>query len=429
MTDWTERSMVDRGSRSVEGVRAIRGSVLVPGDKSVSHRALILGALAKGVTRVSNLSEGDDVWRTTAAMRALGVPLERSGTSAVITGTGNELQEPVLPLDLGNSGTAMRLLTGVVSGRPFLTVLFGDRSLSSRPMDRVLTPLRTMGAELIARRDNFAPVVSMPSRVHGISYPLPVPSAQVKSAVLLAGRQARETTTVVESTRTRTHTEDMLAEFGANVTVSGTEISVEPGPLRGVDMQVPGDPSQAAFWMVAAAILGDSHIELPNVGRWPERTRFVDVLRRMGASITDTGDGYQVVYSGRLAATSVAAHEVPSLVDELPVLAVAAAAADGQSSFLGVGELRHKESDRLSGIVGLVESLGARCAVRGDDVFIDGVPEFTPFRSHSAGDHRMAMSAAVAALNASGTSTVDDVTCIDTSYPMFFNHFEQVVQP
>ncbi len=391
----------------------------------------MLGAIASGTTRIRNLSSGADVCSTARSLRGLGVTISQSPDTVTVTGTSDSFTEPDAPLDLGNAGTGIRLMCGLVAGRPMLCVLTGDASLRSRPMARVLDPLTAMGARFASRRGGLAPLVSMPAPLSGITYRPPVASAQVKSAILLAGLRAQTPTTVTEPVQTRPHTEEMLAEFGARVEVrdgtgtgTGSAVTVWPSLLTGTDVDVPGDPSQAAFWIVAACILPDSDLYLPNVERSPSRTGFIPVLRRMGADLTVDADGITVRHTGRLQSTRVDAKEVPALIDELPVLAVAAASANGESMFQGVGELVHKESDRLAGIVELVSALGATATTDDQTLTIRGTEQFRAIEFKSRGDHRMAMSAAIGALAAPGESLIHDVACVDTSYPGFFTDLE-----
>ncbi|MGH9090621.1 MAG: 3-phosphoshikimate 1-carboxyvinyltransferase, partial [Acidimicrobiales bacterium] len=342
--------------------------------------------------------------------------------------TGGALRPAAGALDCGNSGTGMRLLAGVVAGLEGRSVLVGDDSLSARPMDRIAEPLRAMGAGVEGRGPRCLPPLAVTGgALQGIEWQPPVASAQVKSAVLLAGLAAKGETVVREPVATRAHTEELLAEAGADVTVSregaGRVVRLRPSVLRPLDVDVPGDPSQAAFWVVAACIVPGSEVTVARVYHGPERSGFVDVLRRMGADVAVVpGEGAVdlVARAGPLHGTEVMAAEIPSL-DEVPALAVAAAAAEGTTWFRGMGELRVKESDRLAAVAGLVGALGAGSEVAGDDLCVRGVgPDrrLAAARTDSGGDHRMAMAAAVAAL-AAGEGEIDGFGCVATSYPRF----------
>lgn len=413
----SEHSMDDQ-RRTVRGGRAVSGEIHVPGDKSISHRALMLAAIAEGKSIIRNLSSGEDVASTRQSLQGLGVRMEERDRALVVRGT--ELIEADEPLYLGNAGTAMRLMSGLLAGRPFLSILTGDASLRRRPMSRVLDPLSQMGAQLAARQRGLAPLVCLPSGLTGITYAVPMASAQVKSAVLLAGLRARGSTTVIESAPTRPHTEEMLSQFGAKIAIEDRKVTVWPSQLSAMDVDVPGDPSQAAFWVVAAAILPGSSVVLPSVEMSATRTGFLRVLERMGAAVRVENHDLIATYRQRLTPTTIHADEVPSLVDEVPILAVAAASAAGTSVFSDLGELVHKESNRLQAIHDMVNTIGAKCAIEGDRLVITGVERFREFEFDSRGDHRMAMSAAVAGLLGNGTSTVTDVACVATSYPGFF---------
>ena len=430
------RSTDDEPLFTVEGGRPVVGRIRVPGDKSVSHRALILGALAPGESVVRGLSDGDDVARTAGALRALGADLDdtRDSGAVVISGGPGTLQEASAPLDVGNSGTTMRLLAGVVAGRPWTTVLTGDASLSTRPMDRVAVPLRLMGAEVEGRTERCLPPLTIRGGpLHGIDYTTPVASAQVKSCLLLAGLDAEGATVVREPVLTRLHTEELLARCGAHIAEetdgSGAHVvRLSPSELAPFEVDVPGDPSQAAFWVVAACVVPGSEVTVQRVYVGRGRRGYLDVLSRMGARIDEvptTGPGDLaatadiVARFGTLQATEVDASEITGL-DEVPVLAVAAACAAGDTRFRAVGELRVKESDRLAGVVDLVRAFGARADVDGDDLVVRGAGRLTPGVVDARGDHRMAMAAAVAGLAAGSDPTrISGWAAVATSYPRF----------
>jgi 3-phosphoshikimate 1-carboxyvinyltransferase len=404
----------------------LAGVVRTPGDKSISHRVLLLGAMAEGTSVIRGLSDGDDVARTLAAVEALGAKVTRDADAVRVA--GGHLHAAAGEIDCGNSGTGMRLLAGVVAGLDGRTVLVGDESLSSRPMDRVAVPLGAMGAVVEGRGERCLPPVAVQGgSLTGIDWSSPVASAQVKSAVLLAGLSATGETVVREGVPTRAHTEELLVQAGADLRVeadgAGRVIRLRPSTLRPLDIDVPGDPSQAAFWVVAACLVPGSEVTVAHVYAGPERIGFVGVLRRMGAQVDVVGEGEAadlVARSGPLHGTDVDAAEIPSL-DEVPILAVAAAAAEGTTRFRDVGELRVKETDRLVAVADLVRALGAQAEIDGDDLVVTGVGD--PRRlheatTHSRGDHRMAMAAAVAAL-AAGDGDAEGFGAVATSYPGF----------
>ena len=418
--------------------RPLAGRIRVPGDKSISHRALILGALAVGSTRISGLLEGEDVLKTATAMRSLGARVERVGDGAWrVDGVGVAgFAEPATPLDFGNSGTGCRLVLGAVAGCPIATTFDGDASLRKRPMRRVLDPLALMGA----RATNAAEGGRLPIRLVGARDPLPilyrtpVPSAQIKSAVLLAGLAAPGTTIVIETQASRDHTELMLAHFGAEVRsepegAHGRKISLTGQPeLVPSTVAVPADPSSAAFPMVAALLVPDSDIFLPDVMTNPLRTGLIATLRQMGASISqeelrdDGGEGmagFRVRHSP-LRGIEVPPERAPAMIDEYPILAVAAAFADGTTVMRGLKELRVKESDRLAATAAMLRVNGIDVEISGDDMAVRG-------RGHTPGgglvathmDHRIAMAALVLGLAADQPVTVDDASFISTSFPGF----------
>ena len=419
----------------VNAGRAFQGSVALPGDKSISHRALLLAALAEGTSTIAGLSDGDDVRRTLEAVRALGAEVEEGDEATVVQGGRSRLHSPNGPIDLGNSGTGMRLLLGVVAGLPVTANLTGDASLRSRPMDRVAEPLGRMGAHLSGQGSRCLPPVAITGgKLHGIEYTPPMASAQVKSAVLLAGLSAEGDTVVHEPVPTRAHTEEMLAQMGADITVSnsssGRTIRIGRSDLSPTTVSVPGDPSQAAYWVVAGVVVPGSVVTVVDIHLGAERTGFLDVLRRMGANVTVdeqvAGHGSITSRTTSLTGTVIHAEEIPSL-DEVPILAVAAALATGQSRFTDVGELRVKESDRLSGTVDLVTAFGGTAWTEGDDLVISGGEGLQPGFVDARGDHRMAMAAAIAG---AACPSLTDVTTIigwetvKTSYPRFHQDFE-----
>jgi 3-phosphoshikimate 1-carboxyvinyltransferase len=430
----------------VPGGTACQGSVRTPGEKSISHRSVLVAALAEGTSVVRGLSDGADVACTLGAVEAMGVEVERTpGGDVVLHGGRSRLHAPTGPIDCGNSGTSMRLLAGMVAGFGWETELVGDPSLSLRPMDRVAEPLELMGATVEGSGDRRLP----PLRIRGgdlvgIDWTSRVASAQVKSAILLAGLSATGPTTVREAVTTRTHTEEMLVDAGADLTVEpwgeGRVVTVRPSTLRPVDRQVPGDPSAAAFFVVAGCVVPQSVVDVRGVYSGPARLGFATVLRRMGGQVVFTFDDDNAAsghttsitaQAGPLRGTDVAAAEIPSL-DEVPALAVAAAVAEGVTVFHDVGELRVKEVDRLAAVIDLVRAFGGQADASGDDLRITGVgPEGrlhgAPFDSR--GDHRMAMAAAVAALAAGPgeRSLITGFDATETSYPAFAEDLRSLI--
>ena len=407
--------------------RALRGEVVLPGDKSISHRALILGAIADGVSRATGLSEGADVGSTASCLRSLGIEIE----GGRIAGQGMRgLHAAAGPLDCGNSGTTMRLLAGLLCAQPFQTELTGDESLSRRPMDRVVAPLREMGA-----RASWPPLrVGGGDALHGTEYRAPVASAQVKSAVLLAGLYAEGTTTVVEQVTTRDHTERMLRAMGANVTVRDGRASVtRTERLDPIEIEVPRDLSAASFWLVAAGLVPGSHVRMPRVGLNPTRTGFLELLRRAGFAISVSSD--REAAGERLGTIEVGpAHELRPLqieeataaemIDELPVLAVAATQLPGTSTVRGARELRVKESDRIAGMAAALRAMGADIDPLEDGWTIRGPKRLEGAKVDSLGDHRIAMALAVAALMAEGQTAIAGADSVAISYPGFFDQLD-----
>lgn len=414
---------------TVEPSVALAGCPVLPADKSVSHRAAILAALAEGESEIVGYSDAADPQRTLACLRALGVAMREEGGSLFVAGVGpHGFRPPAAPLDGGNSGTTMRLLAGVLAGQSFPSVLVGDASLARRPMARVAEPLRRMGAQ-VTLDDGHAPVRIEGGRLRGIIYRLPVASAQVKSCVLLAGLLADSATTVIEPVPTRDHTERML---GLTTLTHGTtrHVTVEGGtrvhPGRRV---VPRDFSAAAFFLVAAAIVPNAAVTMHGVGLNPTRTALLDVLRAMGARIyvanprEEAGEpvGDLRVAGGRpLFGVEVGGALVPRLVDEVPVLAVAAACAEGRTTIRDAAELRHKETDRLAATAAFLRAMGADVEETADGLVIEGGQPLHGAAVESEGDHRIAMAAAVAAVAASSPTTIRGADCVAVSFPGFW---------
>jgi 3-phosphoshikimate 1-carboxyvinyltransferase len=421
---------------TIAPARRVHGRLRVPGDKSISHRYALLAALADGPSRLAGYSDGADCQSTLACLRALGVAISgHGGALLTVIGRGADgLQSPSAPLDAGNSGTTMRMLAGVLAGQPFSATLFGDASLSRRPMRRVMDPLQRMGARIDAT-DGHPPLTVHGAPLRAIDYRPDVPSAQVKSAVLLAGLRAAGTTAVTEPSATRDHTERALTAFGAVVAQSGLTVTLAGGqPLTACALSIPGDFSSAAFWLVAAAALPGSRIEIEDVGVNPTRTALLDVLRRFGARVdvqtvgSDGGEprGTIIVEHQHTRAVTIAPGEVPGLIDELPALA-ALAAHGGEITVRGAAELRIKESDRIATLVAGLRNLGIEAEEWPDGFAIRGSGAPRGGVAHAHDDHRIAMALAIAALGAEGPSRIDGAEAVAISYPEFFDTLHRLV--
>ncbi len=429
----------------VTAIRSLHAEFCVPGDKSISHRAAILGALANGVCTIRNFLPSEDCLNTLYAMQALGarhdVLAELTGygpTHLVIYGQARRLCPPSVPIDCGNSGTGMRLLAGLLAGQPFDSELFGDASLSSRPMGRITTPLGEMGARIDTRgaRPGCAPLLIHGSHLAPITYQMPVASAQVKSAVLLAGLFASGRTTVVQPATTRDHTERMLAAFGVSTHQDGLAIAIDGGQTpQACEFHVPGDISSAAFWLVAAAALPGSRLLIKDVGINPTRTAILQVLGRMGAHLIETvhhSDGEPIghieIHGAALTGTTILPAEVPNLIDEIPVIAVAAALACGRTVIRNARELRVKETDRITTVVNNLRAMGAEVIEFEDGLEIQGGRPLHGATIDSFGDHRIAMAFAIAGLFAAGETVISNTECVNTSYPGFAHHLQAILE-
>jgi 3-phosphoshikimate 1-carboxyvinyltransferase len=412
------------------------GELRVPGDKSGSHRALMLSALADGTSKIVGLSQGHDVAATSRILCQLGATRRDEGADVYITGPTEGLKATDDTLDCENSGTTIRLLSGIVSGIEGEHRLVGDDSLSRRPMDRVAIPLNAMGSHVTGRGEKITAPLNIlgSSQLRAIDYEVPKPSAQVKSAVLFAGLRANGPVTVRESIRTRATTEDMMRLVGLSVISTdvgaGRVVTLEPGRPVSRQWLVPGDPSQAAFFCVLGAIAEDADVRIMDVENAPERIGFIHVLRRMGAQVEEQNAGtvsHFRVTSSPLMGTSIHSSEIPS-VDEVPILTVAACAANGVSEFLDMGELRLKESDRFATSIMLAESLGARVWSEGDDFFVEGrgsARGFSHFTFNAGLDHRLVMSSAIAGVAGNGC-IIENPETVQSSYPNFFEHLESL---
>jgi 3-phosphoshikimate 1-carboxyvinyltransferase len=419
--------------RCVGRAARLRARLSLPGDKSLSHRAALFAALAEGTSRFDGFAEAADCAATLDTLRALGVAIERDGARVRVQGAGPQaLHAPQGDLDCANSGTTLRLLAGVLAGRPFRATLTGDESLRRRPVERVAVPLRRMGARLESTSGR-PPLTVEGGPLRAVDHVLPVASAQVKSALLLAGLQAEGTTRVSEPALSRDHTERLLPAFGAPVERDGLRVSIVGGTrLRPFDWSIPGDVSSAAFLVVAALVLPEAEVRLDNLLLNPQRTAFLDVLRAMGGQVEVTVTsrepepvGSIAARSSRLRGVRVTAEQVPALIDEVPALAVAACAAEGEFTLAGAEELRVKESDRLAALHEGLGRLGACIEERPDGLRILGGQPLHGARVRSLGDHRIAMALAVAGLTADGTTEIDDAECVAVSFPAFFDVLRQ----
>jgi 3-phosphoshikimate 1-carboxyvinyltransferase len=425
-------------SHTTKQAKAVRGQITVPGDKSISHRAIMMGSIASGKTSISGFLRGEDNIATLNAFRKMGVDIRDDAGTILIEGRGlHGLEEPSDIIDCGNSGTSMRLITGLLAGQDFFSVLTGDQYLRKRPMKRVLDPLRKMGAEIFARAGgNLAPLAISGKELKGISLESPISSAQVKSAVLLAGLFASGETTVIEPHLSRDHSERMLRYFGADIEILPNGATVRGGQeLDGREVVVPGDISSAAFFIVAALVTPDSELIIRNVGVNPTRTGILDVLSAMGASLElvdrreVSGEPVAdiVAKSSLLKGIEIGGELVPRAIDEFPVICVAAALAEGKTVIREASELRVKETDRIAAMACNLRKAGVSVAETDDGMVIEGTERLQGCLVDSFGDHRIAMSMLIGGLVAKETITVNDVDCIGTSFPNFTELIDKVV--
>ncbi|NLJ40682.1 MAG: 3-phosphoshikimate 1-carboxyvinyltransferase [Clostridiales bacterium] len=421
----------------IKPVKRIRKNIAIPGDKSISHRAIILSSIADGESKIHNFLMGDDCLNTIKCFRKMGVPIEVNPENIFVKGVGlRGLKKPDEILDVGNSGTTFRLICGILAGQDFETTITGDNSIQGRPMDRIIRPLDQMGAK-ISGIDNRAPLKIQGSKLKAINYNMPVASAQVKSAILLASLYADSETTIVELEETRDHTERMLNYMGANIQQSGLSIISSPTKkLYAKDIHVPGDISSAAFFMVLGAITKDAEITIENVGLNPTRTGIIDVLKQMGAEIRVYNErilsGEPVanvtVSSSSLKGIEIGGGIIPRLIDEIPVIAVAAAFAEGVTVIRNAEELKIKESNRIKSVVTQLAKIGANIKGTEDGMIIHGTKELKGGKIECYGDHRIAMAFAIAGLVSEEGVTIDDPRCVNISFPNFFNILHGVVQ-
>ena len=429
------KSALENGMKLATGSKGLNGTIRVPGDKSISHRSIIFGSIAKGQTIVQGILRGEDVLSTIQVFRDLGVSIEDDGEVIRIQGRGfHGLSAPENPLDMGNSGTSMRLISGVLAGQDFSATMIGDDSLSKRPMDRIAQPLRQMGVVLAGQGERDLPPLTIQGnpRLQPISYQLPVASAQVKSALIFTALQADGQSTIIEKEKTRDHTEDMIRQFGGQIDVDGKTITIQGGQeFTAQTVVVPGDISSAAFWLVAGLIVPNSRIVLENVGMNQTRTGILDVIAQMGGQVTieDQDDlaksATLVVETSSLTATVIKGELIPRLIDELPIIALLATQANGQTIIADAEELRVKETDRIQVVADSLNAMGATVQPTPDGMVITGPTPLHGAQLATYGDHRIGMMAAIAALLVQdGDVYLDRAEAINTSYPSFFNDLE-----
>lgn len=420
-------------------VNSLKGEVSIPGDKSISHRAVMFGSLAEGTTEVTNFLQGADCLSTISCFRKLGIEIENTSQRILIHGKGlHGLTEPSDTLDTGNSGTTTRLISGILAGQRFTTILNGDASIQTRPMKRIITPLSMMGADITSLKGNdCAPLRICGGQLHGITYKSPVASAQVKSCVLLAGLYADAPTSVTEPILSRNHTELMLAGFGAHVASSGTTATIEPEPdLNGMKIEVPGDISSAAYFLAAGLMIPNSEILIKNVGINPTRDGILRVAKEMGGDITilnEKNSGGEptcdlLVRSSSLKGVTIGGEIIPTLIDEIPMIAVMACFAEGITTIKDAQELKVKESNRIDTVVTNLKAMGAHIEATDDGMIIDGGYPLHGAVIDSHLDHRIAMSFAIGALGADGETRIEGADCVKISYPEFYQILEKLIQ-
>ena len=418
--------------------KGLRGTIRVPGDKSISHRSIIFGSLATGETKVYDILRGEDVLSTIQVFRDLGVSIQDDGDVIRIQGVGFQgLQAPTAPLDMGNSGTSIRLISGVLAGQDFSVTMVGDDSLSKRPMDRVAIPLRQMGVEIAGQGERDCPPLHEKGthQLQPIHYRLPVASAQVKSALIFAALQAEGKSTIIEKEKTRDHTEDMICQFGGEIQVDGKTIHIQGGQeFKGQTVIVPGDISSAAFWLVAGLILPDSVIKIENVGINQTRTGILDVIQEMGGNLTMEDRDEKAVSASLTVKTSslkgirIDGELIPRLIDELPIIALLATQANGQTVIADAEELHVKETDRIQVVADSLNAMGANVVPTEDGMIITGPTHLHGADLETFGDHRIGMMAAIAALLVrDGNVVLDRAEAINTSYPSFFEDLETLL--
>ena len=416
--------------------KQLNGQIEVPADKSISHRSIMFGAIAKGTTTVKNFLRGEDCLSTLNGFKELGVPIEDDGQTITIQGVGFEGLKPALgPIDLGNSGTSIRLMMGILAGTNFQTTLFGDEYLNRRPMQRVMAPLNQMGAHLVGFENTQYPPISIQgAKLAPITYEMPVASAQVKSAIIFAALQAQGTSTIIEKEPSRNHTEQMIKQFGGEIEVSGKTIRVTgPQQLTGQEVIVPGDISSAAFFIVAAAILKNSQVVLKNVGINPTRTGILDMLEAMGGTfelseIDEANESATItVSSSTLKATTIQGADIPRLIDELPIIALLATQAEGTTIIKDAQELKVKETNRIDATCEELQKLGANIEPTDDGMIIHGPVQLHGGKVSSRGDHRIGMMLQIAALLTEKIVELDKAEAVAVSYPHFFEDLASLI--
>lgn len=416
-------------------VSQLKGTLRVPGDKSISHRSIMFGSLSKGTTTVHDILRGEDVLSTMQVFRDLGVDIQDDGNIVTITGVGFDgLKAPKNKLDMGNSGTSIRLISGVLAGQDFTVEMFGDDSLSKRPMDRVTIPLRQMGVEVSGQTDRDLPPLTMrgSKALKPIHYQLPMASAQVKSALIFAALQADGESVIIEKEKTRNHTEDMIVQFGGAIDVNGKEIRIKGGQeFTGQDVVVPGDISSAAFWLVAGLIVPNAKVTLENVGINETRTGIIDVIKEMGGKMTISNvdeiakSATITVETSELHGVEIGGEIIPRLIDELPIIALLATQANGTTIIRDAEELKVKETDRIQVVADALNAMGADITPTDDGMIVKGKTPLHGSKVSTFGDHRIGMMTAVAALLVSdGDVELERAEAINTSYPSFFNDLE-----
>jgi len=418
---------------------SLSGDITIPGDKSISHRSIMFGSIAEGRTTVSGFLLGEDCLSTIDCFRKLGVTIELNGNNVVIDSPGiSGWKEPADILDTGNSGTTTRLMAGILAGSEVFSVMTGDESIAKRPMQRVTGPLRLMGANISGREDaKFTPLAISGTTLKSIHYEMPVASAQVKSAILLAALRAEGNTTIIESITSRDHTERMMRQFGVNISTDDRRITLEGGQkLMPTHVTVPGDISSAAFFLVATAIAKDSQLTLRPVGLNPTRDGIIEVMQNMGASMEITMEqtkdaepsGIIKISSSQLTGTIIEGDVIPRLIDEIPIIALLATQAQGKTIIRDAEELKVKETDRIAAVVETLKKLGANIEATDDGMIIEGPTPLRGGEVDSFGDHRIGMMAAIASLITEGSVVLTNSECISISYPDFFEHMQEIVK-
>lgn len=419
--------------------KSLKGDITVPGDKSISHRSLMLGSISEGRTRIKGLLRGADCLSTMSCMRDLGVSIDDDGDEIVVHGNGlHGLKAPSKMLYTGNSGTTTRILSGILAGQPFETTLTGDSSIEKRPMKRIIDPLTLMNAEISSVKGNdCAPLSIKPSNLHGINYDSPVASAQVKSCILLAGLYADSPTTITEPALSRNHTELMLKAFGADIETGGFSATLTPGnELHGQDVTIPGDISSAAYFLAAGLIGKDSDVFIRNVNINPTRAGIIKAIKSMGGFIefynerTISGEPVTDIYvkSSHLHGTEIGGEDIPTLIDEIPIIAVLAANADGQTIIKDAAELKVKESDRIKSISENITKMGSDVMPTSDGMIIYGGAKLHSAKINTEKDHRIAMAFTIASIPLDEDNVLDDRDCVKISYPDFFETLDSLIQ-